>query len=105
MEKYARVLVIIFFLTIVNLGLSIFIINKLNKEPEIKQTPIIVTNTNSPTPQSKLATPSATLSDDEIKSDLTLIKAEIRGLRDVLGVTGTFENLSKLIKDLEVNKP
>lgn len=105
MEKYARVLVIIFFLTIVNLGLSIFIISKLNKESEVKPTPVVITTTNSPTPQSKLATPSASLSNDEIKSDLTLIKAEIRGLRDVLGVTGTFENLSKLIKDLEINKP
>ncbi len=102
MERYARVLIIIFFLCLINLGLSIFVINKLNSKSEVKPTPVATTVKPSSTPFGK--TPTATDSAD-IKSDLTLIKAEIRALREILGTTRSFEELSNLIKTLNTNEP
>jgi len=83
MEKYGRVLVIIFFLCLINLGVSIYLISK-QKEPQtVVQTQLKETKTNSPMPTAK----SQEIPTD-IKSDLTLIKAEIRALRESLESTG-----------------
>lgn len=103
MDKYGRVLVIIFFLCLINLGLIFFVISKLNNEPEAKPTPIILTKI-SPSPSAIGKTIIPTDSTD-IKADLTLIKAEIRALREILGTTKSFEELSNLIKNLNNNQP
>ena len=81
MEKYARVLVIIFFLILINLGLSVFIMNKLNKPVETPK-PSISAVKSSPTPSNQASNPPS------IQSDLNLIKAEIRALREALDITG-----------------
>lgn len=81
MDKFGRVLIIIFFLCIISLGLNIYIISKLNKPtPEIKNQAIVVTKTA--TPNANITTP------PNIQTDLTQIKAEIRSLRDSLESTG-----------------
>ena len=103
MEKYARVLVVIFFLCLINLGLTLFILTKIKNEPEAKPTPITLTKF-SPSPSAIGRTVIPTDSTD-IKSDLTLIKAEIRALREILGTTKSFEELSNLIKTLNTNEP
>lgn len=83
MEKYARVLVIIFFLILINLGLSFYVISKLNKPTEVIQvTPTTTKVTTSPSAQIVATPPSS------IQSDLNLIKAEVRALRDSLEVSG-----------------
>lgn len=86
MEKYSKILIYIFLLTIINIGISSFLIYKINIKPETKtQTPsLIVTNTKA-TPQSN----------SDIKSDLTTIKAEIRALRETLEVTGLISETPK----------
>ncbi|HCR36222.1 hypothetical protein A2130_03235 [Candidatus Woesebacteria bacterium GWC2_33_12] len=97
MEKYGRVLIVIFFLCLINLGLSVFAISK--------PTPVklIVNSSPTPLPTSISKNEIATNSGD-LKSDLTLIKAEIRALREILGTTGSFEELSTLIKTLNNNE-
>lgn len=81
MEKYGRVLVIIFFLVLINLGLSIYTLSKLDKPVSVTPVPT-QTSTNRTSPQPVPTTPAT------IQSDLNLIKAEIRALRDALDVTG-----------------
>lgn len=82
MDKYARVLVIIFFLVIANIGLSIYMLNKIDK-------PVANLPTVSPQPVTRNATPVAIATTaPNIQSDLTVIKAEIRALRDSLESTG-----------------
>lgn len=83
MEKYGRVLVIIFFLCLINLGLTVFTISKLNKSQDNKPISIVTTNNDkvSPTPTPKI---DLTL----IQSDLTVIKAEIRSIRELLTGSG-----------------
>lgn len=103
MEKYSRILVIIFFLTVGNLALSIYTISKLNRPTEQEKQISTVTPKASPTPTSKPA--AKEVEDSNSKADLTLIKAEIRALREILGVTGSFEELSALIKGLENKEP
>lgn len=81
MEKYARVLVIIFFLCLFNIGLTVFTLSKINKPTVERVIPTLITQ--------KTATPSATVTTpSSIQSDLTVIKAEIRALRDSLETTG-----------------
>lgn len=81
MEKYARVLIIIFFLSIFNLGLNIYILSKINKPVVEKQVQTVI-----PT---QTASPSATVTTPpNIQSDLTVIKAELRALRESLESNG-----------------
>lgn len=82
MEKYGRVLVIIFFLCLINIGLSIYTINQV-KNPQVTQTEPTTISTKLASPASQTVT-----IPPNIQSDLTLIKAEIRTLRDALDVTG-----------------
>ncbi len=103
MEKYARVLVIIFFLCVANLGLNIYIISNLEKSTATNElvsfsTPLPTSSTK---PQASNEPKSTDLS--QIKADVTLIKAEVRALRELLGTTRTFEELSKLILGIESN--
>lgn len=80
MDRYARVLVIIFFLCLINLGLNFYILSKLD-EPATESVPVqqtVVTKS----PQPVATTP------PNIQTDLTQIKAEIRSLRDSLESTG-----------------
>ena len=103
MEKYARVLVIIFFLCLINLGLTFFVLTKLDNKPEAKLTSITLTKSSPlPSPTGKTIIPTEST---DIKSDLTLIKAEIRALREILGTTRSFEELSNLIKTLNTTEP
>lgn len=83
MEKYARVLVIIFFLCLFNLGLNIYLLSKIDKP--ITNQPITV---SSPKPTSSTKPISPKVDEVGIQSDLTQIKAEIRSLRDSLESTG-----------------
>ncbi|KKP46285.1 MAG: hypothetical protein UR39_C0012G0007 [Candidatus Woesebacteria bacterium GW2011_GWA1_33_30] len=84
MEKYGRVLIIIFFLCLINLALTFFVINKISIQSEPKPTTIAIVTKTSPTPFAK--TTIVTDSTD-IKSDLNTIKAEIRALREILETT------------------
>jgi len=84
MEKYSRVLVIIFFLVIANIGLSVYILSKINE-------PVVSLPVVSPQPvtrNSPQAVPTVLPTPASIQSDLTLIKAEIRALRDSLETNG-----------------
>lgn len=88
MEKYARVLVIIFFLCLINLGFNLYILSKVSN-PVAVSVPVVQQPVTRNSPQAVptvLATTPAT-----IQSDLTLIKAEIRALREALDVTGLIE--------------
>ena len=80
MDKFGRVLVIIFFLCLFNVGLNFYILSKLGK-PVTETVPAqqIVT-VKSPQP--------ITTTPPNIQTDLTQIKAEIRSLRDSLESTG-----------------
>jgi len=100
MDKYGRVLIIIFFLCLINLGLILFTINKLDaRNIQTGQTENVFVK-QSPIPTNK---PSSVAPDD-IRSDLNLIKAEVRALREILGVTGSFEELSNIVKGLNNNE-
>ena len=80
MDKFGRVLVIIFFLCLINLGLNIYLLSKLD-EPIVETVPVqqaVVAKS----PQPVVTTP------PNIQTDLTQIKAEIRSLRDSLESTG-----------------
>ena len=81
MDKFGRVLVIIFFLCLFNLGLNLYVLSKLNK-PVTQTLPATNQPSTRNTPQgvpSAQPTTSAT-----IQSDLTVIKAELRALRESL---------------------
>ncbi len=107
MEKYSRILVIIFFLCLTNLGLSIYTLSKYQNLNNEKTANTQLQNNNKPAPSPKSASPSASFDTktsgdlSNIQSDITLIKAEIRALREILGTTKSFEELSLLIKSLE----
>lgn len=108
MEKYSKILIYIFILCFLNLGISSFLIYKTasisNGNAKVKTTNTNIDSLvkNSPTPVTS-AKPIAT---DDIKTDLTQIKAEIRSLREILGISGSFEELSNLIKSLnQTDKP
>lgn len=103
MEKYARVLVIIFFLCVANLGLNIYIISKINKLTITNNQASISTPlpTTSAKPQASSEPKNSDLG--QIKADVTLIKAELRALRELLGTSKSFEELSKLILGIESN--
>lgn len=85
MEKYARVLVIIFFLVAANLGLSFYILSKINEPvvslPIVSPQPV-TRNSPQDVPTVLATTPPS------IQSDLTVIKAEIRALRESLDSNG-----------------
>jgi hypothetical protein len=86
MEKYARVLVIIFFLCLINLGFNLYILS-IETKPVTVTAPVTnpLPTQPSKSPQAIATTPAT------IQSDLTLIKAEIRALREALDVTGLIE--------------
>ena len=96
MDKFSRILVVIFTLLIVNLGLSIYTITKLPKESnnknDIKQLESITAKVSlSPSPSTKpIPTPNT-----DIKSDLNTIKAEIRSLKESLSSSGLIIETTK----------
>ena len=105
MEKYSKILIYIFLISIINLGISFFVLYKVNK-PELKKEVSVQTTISdtksSPLPQAS----SKPITTDSIQTDLTQIKAEIRSLREILGISGSFEELSNLIKSLnQTDKP
>ena len=82
MERYSRILIIMFFMVFFNLILSLYILTKPSK-------PNVVTLSPSPTTFTKMATPMATTTaPPNIQSDLNVIKAEIRALRESLNSSG-----------------
>lgn len=103
MEKYSKILIYIFLVCIINLIVSTYIIFRINNLPNnttTQQTPIKQVPSPIPTGTLKGSIP------DDIKTDLTQIKAEIRSLREILGISGSFEELSNLIKNLnQTDKP
>lgn len=102
MDKYGRVLIIIFFLCLINLGLSIFVVLKLNSKSVQQSASINQQTVATLKPQPTVIAAANTAN---IQSDLSLIKAEIRALREILGTTKSFEELSNLIKSLNTNEP
>ncbi len=81
MEKYSRVLVIIFFLCILNMAFSIIIISKVSKTTE-KPTTIITQLVKTPMPgATSTALPNS-------QPELLLIRAEIRALRESIESNG-----------------
>lgn len=84
MDKFGRVLIIIFFLCLFNLGLNIYVLSKLDKP--VANLPATVISSTKPTPSNKPVSPK--VDETSIQSDLTQIKAEIRSLRDSLESTG-----------------
>ena len=99
MDKYSRILIYIFLFCIVNTVTNIYLISKIN---------VILNNkeliTQAPSPKQSTApsiVPKPTLlPDSDIKKDLTLIKAELRSLREILNVTGSFEELLNATKPI-----
>lgn len=86
MEKYSRVLIYIFLLSILNLSVSSYLIYKVNniQIAKTQQGAVSTTTKPSPTPVSS----SKPMTSDDIRNDLTIIKAEVRALRDSLEGTG-----------------
>lgn len=88
MEKYARVLVIIFFLCLINLGLNVYLLSQLDKQSlSLGDKPVAESVPVQQTVVTKSPQPIATTTPN-IQTDLTQIKAEIRSLRDSLESTG-----------------
>ena len=84
MDRYTRILVIIFLLCLVSLGLNFYMISKVSRP--ITQT---VSTVQQPTTRnSPQAVPTIPSTPPSIQADLTQIKAEIRALRDSLESTG-----------------
>lgn len=87
MEKYSRILVIIFFLLLINIGFSIYITSNINLakvsplqteslSPKSTNQPVLTNTSNNQTDLSL------------IKNDLTILKAELRAMRESLNGTG-----------------
>lgn len=104
MERFSRILIIIFVLTLVNLGLNSYLINKINKIENIAAKNTIANTTVANTSLTKATTKPIASNEPTISDDLATIKAEIRSLREILGTTKTFEDLNILIKTIENNE-
>lgn len=105
MEKYSKILIYIFLICIINLIVSTYVTFKVNS-----LSVTIPSQQNTQTKQASSPVPTSTTSKnnipDDVKTDLTQIKAEIRSLREILGISGSFEELSNLIKNLnQTDKP
>jgi hypothetical protein len=87
MERFSRILIIIFTLILVNIGLNSYLITKVNKLEKQNSKNIITTQitTTSPTPKPSAKNESQ---DNNISADLAIIKAEIRSIRESLELTG-----------------
>lgn len=101
MDKYTRVLLAILILVLFAIGLNIYTIKVLKdtaKVTSLQQTTPQVIATDKP-----ISTENANVvvNENDITADLTIIKAEIRALREVLGLTTTFEEFSNLVKNLK----
>lgn len=107
MDRYSRILIIIFLICLINLGLAVFSLKKsqVPTQNNKNQQKEVVLQQASLTPPASSPTPKGSQSDIEsIKSDITIIKAEIRALREILNISGSFENAANLLKDLDTNK-
>ena len=85
MEKYSKILIYIFLLTGLNLIISGYLIYKTNFNYEAKKVAVVATSTPKP---SSPATTKTTSQDQDVKSDLIQIKAEIRALRESVENSG-----------------
>lgn len=88
MDRYTRILLVIFLLCLINLGLSFFVLSKLNNPvrfPVASNQPVSRNSTSPSGGPSPVAIPTNL---PTIQSELNLIKAEIRALRDSLEQTG-----------------
>lgn len=84
MEKYSKILIYIFLLCVTNIIASLFILFKggtINNQANKPNPTATSISTSRPSPSPAVA--KATESTD-IKSDLNLIKAELRALRDAI---------------------
>lgn len=101
MGKYSKILIYIFLLTLINLGVSTYLIYKINVKSEVKVSTIL----NTPLPSVKPQIIGQNGNDD-IQTNLTQIKTELRSLREILGITGSFEELANIIKTIgQTEKP
>jgi hypothetical protein len=91
MEKYARVLVIIFFLCLINLGFNLYILSIVTKPVTVTTQVVPSPTTRPPTGEAGKSPQAIATTPATIQSDLTVIKAEIRALREALDVTGLIE--------------
>lgn len=96
MDKFSRILFVIFILLIVNLGLSIYTITKLPKESNnknnIKQLESVAEKGS---PFASPSTKAVPTPNTDIKSDLNTIKAEIRSLKEILTSNGIIIETTK----------
>jgi hypothetical protein len=92
MDRYTRILVIIFLLCLINLGLNLYLLSR-NNNSAVQTVPTISQPITRNSPQ---AVPTALVTTPpNIQSDLNTIKAEIRALRDSLELTGIIPETPK----------
>lgn len=89
MEKYSRILIIMFFLLLFNFLCTIYIASRYNQKNiqavETLSTPI---STASPSTKAITSPPSTPFDTNNITADLKIIKAEIRAIRESLNSSG-----------------
>jgi len=86
MDRYTRILVLIFLICIINLGLSVYLINK--AKDKINPIPVVNNSNTSVLKSPSPTTKAVELDSANFKSELGIIKAEIRALRDSLETSG-----------------
>lgn len=104
MERFSRILIIIFVISLINLGLNGYLLTKVAKFEKTNIKTTTPQNTLLPTMEPKSTSQPIETSQSNIDDDLATIKAEIRSLREILGTTKTFAELNNLIKTIENNE-
>jgi hypothetical protein len=96
MEKYSKILIYIFLLCIVNSILVIFtLFNSYPKNKQLVKPNPISTSISTSKPSPIATMPSKDTPATDIKSDLNVIKAELRALRDAVENTGVIVQTPK----------
>lgn len=90
MERFSRILIVIFILSLVNLGLNGYLLNRINKLQTTSKSVYTSTVFASPTPKTtdRPTTNEDLKNTDTISNDISIIKAEIRAIRDSLELNG-----------------
>lgn len=89
MDRFSRILIVIFILCLLNLGLNGYLISKINKLQTATKVNTPSTLNTSPTPKTT-SKPTMNQSQDTstIASELSIIKAELRSIHESLELTG-----------------
>jgi len=88
MEKYSKILIYIFLFSVINSILITVLFFKLNRNETIQKSEAKVVIPSPTTKTSATPQPSSANLQPDIKSDLNLIKAELRALRESIDSTG-----------------